>query len=210
MTKYISLGLNIVLVIAVAVLFYLHFSENGNQKIENQLDAALNKDLKVAYINSDSLLNNYEFFKEMENKLEEKRKKLEAEFQNRAQGLQSEINNFQQSAGNMTISQARAVEEDLLKKQQNLRQYQDQLTQQLLNEEAEINERLYNKVSEYLKEYGSRNNLELVLTYQKGSGVLYANDSLNITTEVVKGLNELYTKGDEEKATASSDTTTNE
>ena len=208
MTKYISLGLNIVLVIAVGILFYLHFADNQGFNSEGKTESSVKNDLKVAYINSDSLLNNYEYFKEMENQLQEKRKKLEAEFQNRAQGLQNEINNFQQSAGNMTISQARAVEEDLLKKQQNLRQYQDQLTQQLLEQEAEINEKLYNRVSEYLRDYGTRNNLELVLTYQKGSGVLYADDSLNITSEVVNGLNKLYQEGDNTNTVASDTTKT--
>jgi outer membrane protein len=117
---------------------------------------------------------------------------LNAEYQNRAEGLQKEISNFQTTAGNMTISQARAVEEDLRKKQQNLMMYQEQLGQQLMQEEASMNSDLYDKVSEYLQDYGKNKNLQIVLTYTKGSGVLYANDSLDITKEVIVGLNEAY------------------
>ena len=43
-----------------------------------------------------------------------------------------------------------------------------------------------------LRDYGKAHNFQLVLTYQKGSGVLYANDSLNITEEIITGLNEAY------------------
>jgi outer membrane protein len=191
MNKYISLGLNIVLLIAVAVLFYLHFS--GQPSDPNGEGAAGKEgELEIAYINSDSLLSNYEFFNDLAEQLDEKRRKLEAEYQNRAQGLQQEIEQFRRNVNNMTIGQGRAVEEDLMKKQQNLMQYQERLTQQLMQEEANLNERLYDKVSEFLETYGKDNNLELVLTYQKGSGVLYADDSLNITESVIEGLNTEY------------------
>jgi outer membrane protein len=191
MNKNISLVLNIVLLVAVAVLFYLQFS-NQTQIEDIESSGKLDKDLSVAYINSDSLLNNYEFFNDLAEQLQTKRQRLEAEYQNRAQGLQSEIEQFRRNVNNMTIGQGRAVEEDLMKKQQNLMQYQEQLTQQLLQEEAQLNEKLYAKVSDYLKTYGKQNDLKLVLTYQKGSGVLYADDSLNITEQVIGGLNQEY------------------
>ena len=155
--------------------------------LKNIIDLALYLD-----VNSDSLLANYDYFKELEKKFMEKRDKLNAEYQNRAEGLQKEINNFQTTAGNMTLNQAKAVEEDLRRKQQNLMMYQEQLGQQLMQEEATMNTDLYDKVSNYLQEHGKSKNLQIVLTYQKGSGVLYANDSLNITEEVIVGLNEAY------------------
>jgi outer membrane protein len=193
MTK-VSLGLNVMLVIAVAILYFLHFSssEGSEGASESKQLTFGNLDNAIAYINSDSLLKNYDYFKEAVDKLEQKRQKLEAEFQNRAQGLQNEVSSYQRTASNMTMGQARAVEEDLMKKQQNLRQYQENLTQQLMQEETVLNEELYNRVSAYLKDFGNRNQLKLVLTYTKGSGVLFANDSLDITEQVIQGLNEEY------------------
>jgi len=187
--KNLSLALNIVLVIAVGVLYYLHFSgSKGSAGASN----GLSSDLSVAYINSDSLLTKYEYFKEIQKKIEEKRGKLEAEYGNRAQGLQTEIENFQRNGQNMSIAQARAVEEDLMKKQQNLMRYQESLSQELMAEEGKLQNELYDKIALYLKEYGTQNNLQLVLTYSKGSGVLFASDSLNITEQVLTGLNAAY------------------
>ena len=71
-------------------------------------------------------------------------------------------------------------------------QYQQTLSQNLAGEEAKMNEELYNRVSEYLQEYGKTHNYQLVLTYQRGSGVLFANDSLNITQNIISGLNNAY------------------
>ncbi len=203
MKNNLSITLNVVLLIAVVVLYILHFSgksshdEDSGEVVEHM---ASPEDLSIAYVNSDSLLKNYDFFKSLEKQLIAKRDKLTSEYQNRAEGLQKEIANFQSTSGNMTISQARAVEEDLRNKQQNLMMYQEQLGQQLREEEAKMNTELYDKVSEYLKSYGTNENLKIVLTYTKGSGVLYANEGLDITTQVLDGLNTAYSEGQKSAA----------
>ena len=83
--------------------------------------------------------------------------------------------------------------------------YQETLTQTLMQEEAKISNELYDKVADYLRDYGLANNFQLVLTYQKGSGVLYANDSLNITQQIVVGLNDVYASEGQEADSTSSD-----
>ncbi len=194
--KNLSLVLNLVLLAAVGVLFYLHFSSTGNVVTATNVGEAQAGGQKskavIAYINSDSLLSNYEFSKEIQEKLQSLEKKYEAEFANRAKGLENEVASFQRNAGTMTISQARATEEELMKKRNNLMAYQENLGQRLMQEQAKYNEELYNNVSEYLKDYGQKENLDVVLTYTKGSGVLYASDSLDITQNVITGLNEKY------------------
>lgn len=193
--KNLSLILNGVLAVAVIYLYILHFSggkaaENGGTSQEGAFTTGPVP--KIAYVNSDTLLANYDYFKDKSAELEEKASKLQAEYESRAKGLQNEISTFQQNAGQMTMNQARAVEEDLRKKQQNLMQYQQNLSGQLMEEENKVNEELYQNVSEYLEQYGKDKDFKIVLTYTKGSGVLYADDSLDITQEVIAGLNEHY------------------
>lgn len=190
--KNLSLILNIVLLAAVVALYILHFTSGKDQTPETSETNAAPFAVNIAYINSDTLLQKYEFSKVAADELESKQVELQAEYENRARGLQTEIQNFQRNAQNMTMAQARAIEEDLTKKQQNLLRYQESLTQTLMQEEAKVSNELYDKVADYLRDYGLTNNYQLVLTYQKGSGVLYANDSLNITTQVVDGLNQAY------------------
>ena len=193
--KNLSLVLNVILLIAVGVLYVLHFTGGEKNEVSNEVQATggISSSLQqLAYVNSDSLLQNYDYFKDKADELEAKRAKLEAEYTNRAQGLQNEINDFQRNAQNMTMAQARAVEENLTQKQQNLIRYQQTLQQELMNDENVVNNELYDNVANYLEEFGRRNNLQLVLTYTKGSGVLYANDSLDITKEVIVGLNNEY------------------
>ena len=197
-----------VLVVAVGVLYYLHFSSQSfADKLSEAQSSGEFTPEGIAFINTDSLFENYDKYQDMSEDYENKAKNLEAEFQNRAQGLQREVANYQQTRNNLTIGQARAVEEDLMNKEQNLRQYQQSLQQQLLQDENKMINELFNGVTEYLNEYGKKHNLQVVLTYSTSNrNILFASDSLDITKSIVKGLNNKYNKG-QVKAPASADTT---
>ncbi len=192
--KNLSLVFNVILAVAVAVLYFLHFNDSSPQTEETNavVTSAPRGKTVIAYINSDSLLTNYEYFKSMEQELTELQAQYDQDYAGRARGLQQSIMDFQQNAQNMTIAKAKATEEDLMKRQNNLRVYQEGLTQKLMKRQAELQDSLYLRVSEYLKDYGRDNNLDIVLTYQRGSGVLFASDSLNITQDVIEGLNKDY------------------
>src|SRR5687767_13560095 len=136
--KNLSLILNAVLLVAVGILFYLHFSNQKTGSTGGSPSAANTGDLQIAYINSDSVLKNYDYLKANTVQLEAKQKKIEQEYRNRAQGLQNEITAYQRNVSNMTLGQVKAVEEDLGKKQQNLQMYQQSLSQQLMEEEEKL------------------------------------------------------------------------
>jgi len=193
--KNLSLALNGILLLAVAILYFLHFSDKSERA--EAAAAGLTADANgvpanIAFINVDTLFKNYDYYEELNTKLEERKASLEKELQNRVSGFQNEVNNFQQNVNNLTIAQARALQEDLTKKEQNLMQYQQQLTQQLSQEEAKVQLDLYDKIASYLDQYGRDNDFQLVLGYQKGGAVFYANDSLNITQQILGGLNTDY------------------
>jgi outer membrane protein len=187
--KNLSLILNAVLLVAVGVLFYLHFAPKSSMAETESINPS---DFKIAYINSDSVLKNYEFFKVNIEKLESKGKKLDQDLQNRAQSLQNDITAYQRNYGSMTIGQAKAVEEDLGKKRQNLELYQRSLEQELMTEQGKMNEDLYKKVTDFLKIYAEQKELQIVLKFNPSSDLLYGGKSVDITKEVIQGLNEAY------------------
>lgn len=199
--KNISVILNVVLLVAVAGLYYLQFSNVAPEEQTTSKDAMTVDNPSIVYINSDSLLVNYDFIKDQQQILREKSEKLNAEYANRAQGLQTEFSNYQKNGSNMTIGQARAVEEDLVKKQQNLKLYEQSLGQQLANEESKFNQELYNKVSSFLKQYGEDHKFHMVVKYNPGSDVLYANNGMDITKAVLEGLNAEYSSQEADSTT---------
>jgi outer membrane protein len=192
--KNLSLILNAVLLVAVGVLFFLHFSGKKTSASGGETSAGttLPSELKVAYINSDSVLQNYDYLKANRVQIEAKTKKIEQEYRTRAQGLQNEITAYQRNVTNMTLGQVKAVEEDLGKKQQNLQMYQQSISQQLMEEESKLNQDLYNRVTSYLKKYAAEKDLHFVLKFDVSSDVLYAGEMLDVSQDVIKGLNAEY------------------
>ena len=190
--KNASLILNIVLLIAVGVLYFLHFSGGSSSASSSDQGSSVPSDVKIAFITSDSVLEHYEYLKVNKEQLEAKTKKMDADYRNRAQGLQNEIAAYQRNVGNMTLTQVRATEEDLGKKQQNLQLYQQSLGQTLMEEEQKLNKELYDRVTAFLKKYGAEHDLQVVLKYDPTSDVLYGGKALDITGDVIKGLNEGY------------------
>lgn len=188
--KNLSLILNAVLIIAVGVLYYLHFA--SSPKSISPDGAAILGDLTIAYINSDSVLKNYDYFKVSRERLEAKGKKLDQDLRNRAQGFQGDYESYQRNVSNLTIGQAKAVEEDLQKKQQNLQLYQQSLSQEMGNEEAKMTQDLYGRITGFLKKYGKEKGLQVVLKYDAASDVLFGGESLDISKEVTAGLNADY------------------
>jgi len=185
--KNISLIVNGVLLVAVGILYFLFFS---GKKTANESSVSAPTDLKIAYIKSDSVLKYYDYFKEMKTILEAKNKRLDQDLQNRAQSLQNDINAYQKNIGNLTIGQAKALEEDLGKKQQNFRLYQQSLEQELVNDQNKMNEALYGRITAFLKKYAAGSGLQVVLKLDPSSDVLFGGPGIDISQDVIKGLND--------------------
>ncbi len=187
--KNISLILNGILVVAVGILYFLHFS---SKKGGSASTISAPSDLKIAYIKSDSVLKYYDFVKEMKTIIDAKSKKLDQDLQNRGQSLQNEITSYQRNISNLTIGQAKALEEDLGKKQQNFRLYQQSLEQEMLNDQNKFSEALYGRITTFLKKYADGSGLQVVFKYDQSSDVLFGGPGIDVSQDVIKGLNEDY------------------
>jgi outer membrane protein len=204
--KNLSIILNVILLVAVVVLYVLFFTSGKKPNGVSSRNDTTNLDLKIAYINSDTVLKYYDYLKVNKDQLEAKTTKLKQDFRQRAIGLDSEIKAYQRNVSSMTLGQVRAAEEDLAKKQQNLQMYEQTLSQQIMEEEARLNKELYDRVTTYLKEYGSEKGLQLVLKYDPTSDVLYGTSGIDITQDVIAGLNQAY-QTEQNGPAAKSDTT---
>jgi outer membrane protein len=208
MNKKISFVLNLVLLIAVAVLYYLHFAttnktSDATAKANDSAMAAkpvvkkptVIKASKIVYINSDVLNQKYDYVKDLTSAAQAKQGKLEAAYQAKGQKLQEDYAAFQQKAsqGLLSENQSNAAQQDLKKRKDELDQMEAQL-QTLVDEIQKSNEEVRKTVIDYVKEYNKTSNYNYILTYTEGPGgvMLLANDSLDITDEIIDGLNAQY------------------
>ncbi|AKD04754.1 OmpH family outer membrane protein [Pontibacter korlensis] len=148
---------------------------------------------EIVYVNSDSLLANYEYFKDVRTRLQTKAEQKEKDLRTQAESFQKEVQRFQQNAAGMTQQQAQATEQRLMQKQQQLQALQQSSGNELMTEESEEMKKIYDRVEEYLKQLSQEEGYKMVLTYQRGnSAILYGDSTLDITERVVSALNKTY------------------
>lgn len=149
----------------------------------------------IVYVNSDSLLNKYDYFKDMSKRLEEKGKASQTDLQNRGQAFQRQVAEYQKNQATMPADQRQATEQQLQRKQQELQGYSQNAGAEFQNEQASENAKLYDKIADFVKGYAKEKGYKLVLTYSKANPtVLYGDPSLDVTVDVAKRLNEAYAK----------------
>ena len=190
--KNASLILNVILTIAVAVLYYLHFKDRQPEETAVVKAPVEAKGRTIVYVNVDSLLTKYDYFKDTQKVLESKRFQLENDLANRGKNLQNKVAFFQQRAATMTQEQGRATEASLQKEQQDILAYRERAAQSLAGEEQTKNKQLYDQIYDYLKKVNADNKYEFVLGYTKGGGILFADPTADRTTVVLDGLNKEY------------------
>jgi outer membrane protein len=207
--KNLSIVLNAILLVAVVVLYVLYFSDRKPATSASRTNDTSNYNLKIAYINSDTILKYYDYLKAQREQLEAKTKKMDSDLQKRAEGLQNEFAAYQRNVNSMTLGQVRAAEEDLTKKRNNLQMYEQTLAQQVMVEQEKINKELYDRVTSFLKTYGQDRGLQVVFKYNPNSDMLYGGETLDITREVVDGLNDAYKNEKSGTASKADSTATN-
>lgn len=162
-------------------------------KKDSTAKAEVAKSEVIVYVNADTLQKHYQYFVDVKKKLEEKNTARQQQFDSKGRAFQNEVANAQRAAQGMTQEQQQQVSMNLQKKQQDLGQLQQSLAGQAAKEEQEETEKLYNKITEYLKKYAKDHGYKMVISYSKGnSAILYADEDLDVTKDVLKGLNEEY------------------
>ncbi|MFM9074256.1 MAG: OmpH family outer membrane protein [Bacteroidota bacterium] len=180
---------NAVLAVAVAALFYLHFSA---APAPAAVPAGKPGDLRVAYVKSDTLLKYYEYFKAEQAVFQAKEARLSKDIENREASLRKDLEAYQSAENNMTRSEIYNAQAQLTKRGENLELFKQSVSQSLLADQDKFNKDLYGKISGFLKTYAEQNGLQLVVQYTTASDVLYGAEPLDITKAVLDGLNEAY------------------
>jgi outer membrane protein len=195
--KKASLVINVVLLVAVAALYVLHFSSDKTSKPKINLEETATASLAsngIVYINIDSVLNNYDMYADIMANLQNKLSTKEAELQSKQRTFEKNVADFQNKVnkGLVTRSEAAQIEQNLGVEQQTLMQLQQQAQYELAEEEQVAQRKVLNSIMDYLKSLETEQQFQFVLGTTFGGNVLYANDNLNITQAVIEGLNTEY------------------
>ena len=151
-------------------------------------------DLKIAYINTDTILAKYDMAIEMQKALETKQKQAENSLKQAQASLEKDYADFMKNGEKLTLTQQKAKDKSLQQRMQNLQQMPAKLQQELQQEQMAQNKKLLDAVYAFVKDYNAKHdkyNIILSKSYSN-SPTLYIDDGMDITEEIVKGLNAEY------------------
>jgi len=146
---------------------------------------------RIAYVNIDTLEAHYEYLKNKKDQFKKRQQDVDEELQRSAQQLQNDYVTMQKKAQANTLSQTdyEAGTKRLSQMQQSLETRKQVLTEQLLKEQDEFNKDLQKRLDKFLETYNQDKHYDYILSYSQGGSILYTNKQLDITADVVKGMN---------------------
>ena len=149
----------------------------------------------IVFINSDTLSAKYDYVKDMDKRLTSKSDAAKSDVQSKRDAFQREVADYQKSASTMPADQRQTTEQRLQREQQQEQSYEQNASAQLQDEQTAEMKKLYDKISDFTKDYAKEKGYKIVLTYSKNNtSMLYGDASLDVTADVVKRLNEAYAK----------------
>jgi len=187
MKKYILSALTIALMASC---------NNASSKMDDQPVGgnASGAGMKIAYVEVDSLMTQYDFAKDYSVTLQKKSNNARNTLTQKGNALQAAVNNFQQKLNNngfQSREQAASVQAAIERQQRDLQELQARLESELASETAKFNEALRDSLQNFLKAYNDDKHFDLILS-KAGDNILMADKKYDITVDVINGLNKRY------------------
>lgn len=196
-TNKILVICNIVLFLGLIGIYVLHFTGGKNKgKVNSEATAPLVKEggLTVAYVNTDTLLAKYQYAIDMEKELLAYKDQQEKTGRQQMEQFQKDYQDYLQTGSTMTLTQQQAKEEELKKRAEKMSTLEQELTAKIMERQMSENTKLLNAIFAFIREYNAANQkFDIILRSTfNDSPTLYVNPAMDITNEIVNGLNEEY------------------
>jgi len=177
-------------------LFYTGKKGTSSKESDEESIALPTPSGGIVYLNIDSVLNKYDMYSDIEADLQEKLKTSEAQLAAKEKTLRSDMQDFQYKIDRQLVTRAEAekLQQELMQKEQALYQLQNNLQVELAEMEQVAQRKVLNSIMEYLADLEEADKYQFILGTTFGGNILYANEGLDITKSVVKGINEKYNK----------------
>lgn len=194
--KKVLLLVNIILICMVGYLYYLHFRSVQKQELtinQNNPRVQQKGNFKVAYIDLDSLQNNYSYYKKIKAEFESRQAAANDEIGGMQKKYQARAMQLQQKGSTMNQQEQEAAMQEINKMQQDLQTRKQAIDNDLYNYNSKMKEDILTRIQNFLKVYNKDGKYAYIFSYEPGF-MFYKDSTLNITPDVITGLNNEYSE----------------
>lgn len=150
--------------------------------------------LKIAYVDIDTLLTNYKLWIQLNEEMIRKEENVRATLNEKGKKLQAEYAEFERKLNNnafVTRERAESEQARILKQSEELEQLQERLGNELAVENNKNNALFRDSINAYIRDYNKVMGYNIILS-RLGDNILYIDSDMNITQEIIDGLNARY------------------
>lgn len=192
--KGTSLIVSILLFVAVAVLYVLHFAGNrtANKTSDDTKAVVSHGGLKIAYVKADSIILNYLLAEDLHDEFTKKQEAYTSEYGNKRTSFERDAAAFQeklQRGGFLTEQRAIQERDRLLGIEQEVVKMDQELSTKLAELQASNNQQILDSLMNCLKDYNANKNYDYVFN---AANILIGDEADNITVDILNALNERY------------------
>ncbi|TCJ17606.1 OmpH family outer membrane protein [Flaviaesturariibacter flavus] len=189
------LVLNLVLLVAVGVLFWLHFSKPAAVAAANlpqaRTEGGTAGQCRIAYFEMDSIENAFSMVKDVKSELDRKEGQMRNELGRMEKEYRNKAQQYQAQAVNMNQTQSELAQRDMLQTQQVMQSREQQLKQEYQDLQMRKLQDVRSKIEAFLKEYNRNGAYSYIVSYEPGL-IFFKDSAYNITGDLIKGLNAEY------------------
>jgi outer membrane protein len=192
MNKFL-LALNIVLLFALAYLYYAFFNEKKSPQTVKTIHSPADTTFKIAYFDLDTLEKYYTFAKETRDYLKSKKNAMEGKLNKISQDYTAKVNDYNKRGATLSQTEQSQMQEELARLDNYYGQQQQSMGQDFQGEYMQKMLDLKNRIQQFLKTYSVQKGYAYIFATSSDDNVIYFKDSVrNITTDIVQKLNETY------------------
>jgi outer membrane protein len=144
------------------------------------------------YVDSAKLVNEYEGMKAARATYQQKASSWKANVDTLTAEVQKQIMAYEKEVSKMSAKEKQLSQELIRTKQRQLMDYQQAMNTQAQQEDQKMTGEVLTQINAYLKKYGKAHGYKIVMAATEYGNIAYADESLDITADVLKGLNEEY------------------
>ncbi len=152
------------------------------------------KELKIAYVEIDTLMAQYQFCKDYTELANIEGENIQRTLTGKQRTLEQHAAAMQkkyESNGFTSQEELTRAQQSLQTEQQALQELSERLQASFMEEQAKYNEEMRDSIQNFLKQYNKTKKYDFIMS-KAGDNMLLANPKYDITNEVVKGLNKRY------------------
>ena len=189
---------NVLLTVLAGYLLIAHLgsgkkstAKDSPQRVKDTSNSESGKEFRLAYFEMDSVEAHYEMVKDIKAEVSRKEESMNNELERLGKEYQNKLAYYQGKQHEMTKTDIENAGMELRRLEQNINARKSALEQEYADFSLKSTKNIKTRIEEFIRDYNKNHNYTYIIAEEPG--FFYFKDTTqNITTEVLKGLNDNY------------------